>query len=208
MVDTPGSGPGAARHVSSSLILGIPFLYSKRPPMKFKFTPFHSFITMVALVAASNYLVQFAINNWLTWGAFLYPFTFLVNELTNRFWGPQKARNVVYAGFFTACFISIYLASWRIAMASSTAFLVSQLLDISIFSSLRQKSWWYAPFFSCLLASFVDVALFWTLICYGNEMPVFHLIAGEMILRLLLDLVSLTPFRLAMRNQKAWRSAS
>ena len=28
---------------------------------------------MIGLIAASNYLVQFPINDWLTWGALLFP---------------------------------------------------------------------------------------------------------------------------------------
>src|SRR3546814_11947123 len=37
---------------------------------------------MVVVVALSNYAVQFAINDWLTWGAFTYPAAFLVTDLT------------------------------------------------------------------------------------------------------------------------------
>ena len=48
---------------------------------------------MIAVVTASNILVQFPVNaavgplhlgDFLTWGAFTYPFAFLVNDLTNR----------------------------------------------------------------------------------------------------------------------------
>ena len=36
---------------------------------------------MIVVVAASNYAVQFPINDWLTWGALTYPLAFLVTEL-------------------------------------------------------------------------------------------------------------------------------
>ena len=36
------------------------------------------------VVLASNILVQFPINDWLTWGAITYPVAFLVSELVNR----------------------------------------------------------------------------------------------------------------------------
>ena len=94
---------------------------------------------MVATVAASNVLVQFPVQftlgsvnlgDILTWGAFTYPVAFLVTDLTNRALGPQKTRLVVVAGFAVAVLLSIWLATPRIAIASGSAFLVAQLLDI------------------------------------------------------------------------------
>ena len=55
-------------------------------------------LAMAAIVVASNILVQYPIGQWLTWGAFSYPFAFLVSDLINRFHGPAAARRVVYAG--------------------------------------------------------------------------------------------------------------
>ncbi|NCW53480.1 MAG: VUT family protein, partial [Rhodobacteraceae bacterium] len=55
---------------------------------------------MAAVVVASNILVQFLIlDGLLTWGAFTYPFAFLVTDLMNRVYGPADARRVVYFGF-------------------------------------------------------------------------------------------------------------
>ena len=56
-------------------------------------------LAMAAIVVASNILVQFLFGQWLTFGAFTYPFAFLVTDLTNRFQGPKAARTVVIAGF-------------------------------------------------------------------------------------------------------------
>src|SRR5690606_1727631 len=109
---------------------------------------------MVAVVAASNILVQFPVRaqfgpldlaDLLTWGAFTYPVAFLVTDLTNRHFGPRRARLVVVAGFAVAVILSIWLATPRIAIASGSAFLVAQLLDISIFHRLRDAAWWKAP---------------------------------------------------------------
>ena len=49
-----------------------------------------------------NILVQFLAGPWLTWGAFTYPFAFLVTDLTNRIHGVRDARRVVLAGFALA----------------------------------------------------------------------------------------------------------
>jgi len=117
-------------------------------------------IAMVAVVAASNWLVQYPINDFLTWGALTYPVSFLVTDLTNRGFGPARARQVVYVGFALGVALSVWLADWRIAAASGSAFMAGQLLDISIFDRLRRSSWWRAPLASSVLGSIVDTALF------------------------------------------------
>ncbi|SMQ86325.1 hypothetical protein SAMN06295905_3629 [Devosia lucknowensis] len=127
---------------------------------------------MVAVVAASNVLVQFPVGvtlgginlgDILTWGAFTYPVAFLVTDLSNRAFGPQRARLVVVAGFVVAVILSIWLATPRIAIASGSAFLVAQMLDISIFHRLRNGAWWHAPMFSSLFSSALDTAIFFSL---------------------------------------------
>ena len=127
---------------------------------------------MVAVVAASNFLVQFPVDltlgavhigDILTWGAFTYPVAFLVTDLSNRAFGPQKTRLVVIAGFAVAVVLSIWLATPRIAIASGSAFLVAQLLDVSIFHRLRNGAWWHAPMFSSLFSSALDTIIFFSL---------------------------------------------
>jgi len=159
---------------------------------------------MIAAVAASNYLVQFPINDWLTFGAFTYPFCFFVTELTNRFLGPRIARSVVYVGFFLGVALSWILSVPQIAAASGCAFLFSQLLDISIFNKFRQSSWWMAPFYASVMASFVDICLFWTLAFWGSEgLPVFYWACGDFLVKLSLDAFLLIPFRLSINNHFA-----
>ena len=127
---------------------------------------------MVAVVAASNFFVQYPVNlqlgpvfvgDILTWGAFTYPVAFLVTDLTNRAFGPARTRLVVVAGFAVAVILSIYLATPRIAIASGTAFLFAQFLDISIFHRLRDQAWWKAPIVSSLFSSALDTLLFFSL---------------------------------------------
>lgn len=127
---------------------------------------------MAVVVVASNFLVQFPFEHWgmgeiLTWGAFSYPLAFLVNDLTNRCFGPQRARRVVLVGFAIAVVLSVLLASPRIAIASGSAFLVAQLLDISIFDRLRRGRWWRAPLISTIIGSTIDTALFFSVAFAG-----------------------------------------
>lgn len=159
-------------------------------------------VAMILTVSLSNYLVQFSLNKWLTLGAFTYPFSFLVTELINRFNGSQMARQVVYIGFFLAVVLSLQLATPKIALASGSAFLVSQLLDIFLFNQLNQYKWWVAPFFASLIASFVDTVVFWTLISLGESFFFLTYALGDFAVKGCIDLILLFPFRLFVKKRK------
>ena len=130
-------------------------------------------IAMAAIVVASNILVQFLFGNWLTWGAFTYPLAFLVTDIMNRAYGAQAARRVVFVGFMVGVICSLIgtqimgefgpLVTLRIALGSGIAFLTAQLLDVAIFSALREGRWWRAPLASTLIGSTVDTALFFSI---------------------------------------------
>ena len=130
-------------------------------------------IAMTLVVVSSNILVQFpftpfGLGDYLTWGAFTYPVAFLVTDLTNRRYGPRVARQLVIAGFAVAVVLSVWLATPRIALASGTAFLVGQLLDITVFNRLRRQSWWRAPFVGSVMGSALDTILFFSLAFAGD----------------------------------------
>ena len=137
---------------------------------------------MATAVVVSNILVQYPVQirvgaldlaNLLTWGAFTYPFAFLVTDLANRTLGPAAARRIVYAGFALAVVLSAWLSTPRIALASGTAFLFAQLLDVAVFAQLSRARhhttmttrypWWRPPLVSSALASVLDTVLFFTL---------------------------------------------
>ena len=129
-------------------------------------------LAMACVVVASNILVQVLLGDWLTWGAFTYPFAFLVTDLTNRIRGAAAARKVVLAGFVVGVICSFIgtqihgalgpLVTLRVALASALAFLCANLTDIAIFQRLRQGSWWRAPLVSSLVASCIDTVIFFT----------------------------------------------
>ncbi len=130
-------------------------------------------IAMAAIVVASNILVQKLLGNWLTWGAFTYPFAFLVTDLMNRLYGPSQARKVILAGFVTGILCSFIgtqiigefgpLVTLRIAIGSSIAFLIAQLTDVFVFNRLRAGNWWKAPLASSLIGSALDTAIFFSI---------------------------------------------
>jgi len=154
-------------------------------------------VAMSVVVTASNIAVQYPINDWLTWGAFTYPLSFLVNDLTNRNLGPAVARRVVYVGFVLGVLLSLHFG-WRIALASGSAFLVAQLLDVHIFDRLRRAAWWRAPFVSSTLASIIDTALFFGLAFAGTGLPWVTWAIGDYGVKLAMALGLLIPFRALM----------
>ena len=132
-------------------------------------------LAMALIVVASNILVQFTVGAWLTWGAFTYPFAFLVTEIMNRVYGPAAARRVVLAGFVVGVLSSVVAAgldktTLRIAVGSGAAFLVAQLVDIVVFNLLRKRRWWVAPLMSSSVGSILDTAIFFT-IAFAAALP-------------------------------------
>jgi uncharacterized integral membrane protein (TIGR00697 family) len=120
------------------------------------------------------------------------------------------------------------LVTLRIAIGSGIAFLTAQLLDVAIFDRLRAGNWWKAPLVSTLIGSSVDTALFFTIAFSGaltfiepandtswaaDPMPLIglgpvapfwvSLALGDWLVKLLLALVALLPFRLAVARLAA-----
>jgi uncharacterized PurR-regulated membrane protein YhhQ (DUF165 family) len=157
-------------------------------------------LAMAGIVLMSNVLVQYPINNWLTWGAFSYPVAYFVTDVCNRVAGPALARRVAWVGFGVGLVMSGLMAPLRIAIASGTAFIVSQLLDVAIFNKLRQKSWWMAPFFGSAVASIIDTAIFFSLAFGGTEFSWLHLAVGDLGVKLLMAVALLPAYRVLVRE--------
>ena len=169
-------------------------------------------ISMAGLVAISNFLVQFPVNyfgmeDMLTYAAFTYPITFLITDLANRKYGKPIAKKIVYLGFVTGVLLTLYfstnfkdLISIRIAIGSGIAFLFAQLLDVNVFDVLRKRIWFIAPLVSSLLGSLVDTFLFFSISFYNTEMPWLSLAVGDFIIKLIMAVLMLIPFRLFLNK--------
>ena len=153
-------------------------------------------LAMAAVVYASNRLVEIPINDWLTWGAFSYPVAFLVTDLVNRRAGPRAAMRVVWAGFALGVALSLALADARIALASGTAFLVAQSLDVRVFDALRARAWWLAPGASSVAGSALDTALFFSIAFAGSGLPWVQWALGDLAVKLAMAFLALGPYRL------------
>lgn len=155
---------------------------------------------MCGIVVGSNILVQYPVNDWLTWGAITYPVAFLVADLLNRRFGPGAARRVAAFGFIAAVIVSFWVATPRIAIASGTAFLLAQLLDIGVFHRLREQSWWRAPLLAGIAGATLDTLVFFTIAFAGTDMPWVTLLFGDLAVKLALNVLMLAPFRALMWN--------
>ena len=161
-------------------------------------------LAMMLVVVASNWLVQYPINAWLTWGAFVYPVAFLVNDLTNRAVGMAAARRVAWAGFAIAVVVSAMVAPWRIAVASGTAFIVSQLADVRVFNRWRSQTWWKAPLIGSAVASVIDTVIFFSLAFAGTALDWWLLAIGDLGIKLLMAVVLLGPYRAMLPRLQSW----
>lgn len=149
----------------------------------------------VLIIASSNYLVQLPISMFgvhTTWGAFSFPFIFLATDLTVRIFGSELARHIILRAMMPALVLS-YLFSvvfssgefvglsalsnvnWfvaRIACASFMAYLLGQILDISVFNKLRQSAtWWLAPTASTVIGNLLDTVAFFGIAFYQSPDP-------------------------------------
>jgi len=156
--------------------------------LPFLLTGFHIFI-----IAASNYLVQFPITVFgfkATWGAFTFPFIFLATDLTVRIYGPRLGRRIIFYAMFPALIVS-YLVTvgfrhgvWlgfgqllsfdlfvaRIAIASFSAYVLGQIMDVYVFNRLRQnRQWWHAPAASAVIGNLVDTYAFFYIAFYKTS---------------------------------------
>ena len=133
------------------------------------------------IIAISNYLVQFPINIFgldYTIGTFTFPIIVLATDLTVRLSNATNARKVIGYAFIPAFIISYIFADFRIAIASVLAYSIGQLLDVFVFSKVRDKvgddglnlsSYWYlAPVVSTFFAQLIDTYLFYGVAFYNS----------------------------------------
>ena len=145
---------------------------------------------MALVVVASNVLVQFpvqgsvgglALADILTWGAFTYPFAFLVTDLANRRYGPAVAR--ARSSSSASCWRSSARSSCRRCSSARPDRIRDRRRPAGAHRrGLRRgvprrrscstspsstgcagRSWWRAPVFGSLAGSVLDTAIFFTI---------------------------------------------
>src|SRR5699024_5510190 len=125
-----------------------------------------------------------------TWGAFTFPFIFLATDLTVRILGAKSGRRVIFLAMFPALLVSYVITTgfrhglwmgidalfdfnlfvFRIALASFSAYVIGQVLDVFVFNKLRQhRQWWHAPLASAILGNLLDTATFFFVAFYKTS---------------------------------------
>ncbi len=149
----------------------------------------------ILIIAASIYLVQLPITLGglhTTWGAFSFPFIFLVTDLTVRVFGKVTARRIIFMAMLPALIASYVVGVLfqqgalqgagallefnafvgRIAVASFMAYALGQVLDIHVFDRLRRAAhWWVAPAVSTVFGNLADTAVFFALAFHRGPDP-------------------------------------
>lgn len=128
---------------------------------------------------------------------FVLPFVFSLTDVVLEVYGKARARNLALLGMGTIVLLILYTSlatslppssrfavhetaydeifqlSIRISLASIAAFACSQLLDIAVFSKLRERmknrALWLRNNLSNFIGFFVDSAVFLTLAFYALE---------------------------------------
>ena len=144
----------------------------------------------ILIIAITNLLVQFPFTLFgfhTTWGAFSYPLIFIITDFTVRLSNAQTARKVIIKAMLPGLCISYlaangfhqtnltHLFSWnffafRIAIASFSAYMSGQLMDVLVFQTLRNKKrWWIAPSMSSLFGNITDTFIFFFIAFYHSN---------------------------------------
>lgn len=128
----------------------------------------------VGIISLSNWIVQFpqtfmGIN--FTWAMFIFPLIVVATDLTIRLSNKYNARWIVGISYIPAIIISTLLADWRIGVASGTAYLISQLLDVSVFQKIRERvtAWWAAPVVATFFSNIIDTYTFFGVAFAGSD---------------------------------------
>ena len=137
------------------------------------------------IIAISNYLVTIPVNVLgfeLTWAAFTFPLIVVATDLTVRLSDKFHARRIVAVAYIPAIIASILVIAGtgapssvaiRVGIASGTAYLLSNMLDVLVFQKVRERfnAWWAAPFGSSIIANIIDTFAFFAVAVYASADP-------------------------------------
>lgn len=130
-----------------------------------------------------------------TAGQLSFPITFLLTDIVNEFYGPKAARRLTVVGLVTTslafviytiavalpiapessvsqeAFAKVFGLNRQLIVASLSAYLVGQLLDITVFGFLKRMTrgrWvWLRATGSTLVSQAVDTAIVTTIFTWG-----------------------------------------
>jgi queuosine precursor transporter len=158
---------------------------------------------------------------------FIYAITFTLIDLINERLGKQGARHVIYTAFLANLLLAAYTlfairlpyppyygnqeayasvlgSTWRIVLASMTAYLISSLIDVQVFAWWRERVGryrWARVLVSNSVSTLVDSVIFIT-IAFAGVMPIVPLIVGQYLVKMAVTVVSI-PLIYTIRARRA-----
>ena len=156
---------------------------------------------------------------------FIYAITFTLIDLINEILGKRGARKVVYTAFAAnvllaaytqfairlpsppfyqgqEAFASVFGSTWRIVVASLTAYLAASLIDVHVFAWWKERVGrykWARVLTSNAVSTLVDSVVF-IAIAFAGVMPILPLIKGQYIVKMIVTVVSI-PLIYTVRSQ-------
>lgn len=153
----------------------------------------YSIIFSIIIILA-NYTVQFPINDWLTYGAIMFPFSFLLADILSEKYSREEVLTIIKYGIIIAIIPTIIIADWRIAFASISCLIISQHLNVRIFMFLRQRFinlWWLRIGGASTISQLFDTAIFF-FVAFSFVLPfetIVKLIIGDYLVKLAIALL-------------------
>lgn len=164
------------------------------------------------IISISNYLVTIPVTIWgieLTWAAFTFPLIVVATDLTVRLSDKYKARRIVTFAYIPAIIASVAVV-WatgapesvavRIGIASGTAYLISNMLDVYVFQKVRERfnAWWAAPTGSSIVANIIDTFVFFAVAFYASADTFMaenwvHIATGQTLTKIVVSAIVILP---------------
>ena len=149
------------------------------------------------VTALACYIATIILANWMTSRFGLVPvgFSLMVTAgtfaagfaLIARDWVQvTSGRRIVLAAILAGALLSALTSSRQIALASGIAFLVSELVDLGVFTPLRPRSLPLAVLLSSVVSAPVDTVLFLWLAGFGVT---WQAVAGQFLVKTVLALI-------------------
>lgn len=145
-----------------------------------------------------------------------YALTYLITDYVNECYGRRIANLFVLCGFFAVsiaallfqfalvlpgaihytdqqAFEKVFALTPRLVVASLSAYLISQYLDVKIFDKLRmwsnERHLWLRNNLSTLCSQFIDTAIFILFAFTGEKYELLSLIGGQFLIKAMIAMV-------------------
>ncbi|MFA5318472.1 MAG: queuosine precursor transporter [Patescibacteria group bacterium] len=165
-------------------------------------------------------------------GNVLYATVFLATDLLNEYWGKKEAQKAVWVGFFVTImflimsqlFLRMVPADYdiaqgametlfgflpRVVLGSMAAYLVSQSLDVYLFSRIKQatgeKMLWLRNNASTMVSQLADTTIFTLIVFWGVYPKLWQFILFAYVLKVIIAICD-TPYMYLSKIIYKWRS--